>query len=162
MKNKFKFHCILFVAAVILTFLLSITEASTFFFLVKDGNPAEGIEPAETFSPSPWSFSYQACLWITNICFISFIVFFVKLFNLARRGDVFNKKVSSYTKYIGILWCGVVATQQIFNLLFYPSWKIQSLFDNMSHALIFVAGLFIISEIFRIARVMKEEQDLTI
>lgn len=162
MKYQFKFHCILFVSVVILTFLLSITEVSSILFFAKEGSPTNSIEPVETFSPSPWSFSYQCCLWITNICFITFIVFFVKLFNLARRGDVFNKKVSAYTKYLGLLWCAVAATQQIFNWLCIPSWKIQSVFDHMSHALIFVVGLLIISEIFRIARVMKEEQDLTI
>lgn len=161
MKNNFKFHCILLIIAVVIGFAIdSSTVWADYCQGFLDGWNEQGdsreMPVTEVASGKSslllFSIGLLACAYTIVVFWISF----VKLLLQLRAGDVFNKDIAFRTRYMGNM---LIA---FFLGLFLIYQSHATSMELSGSPLVIGCGLLIISEIFRIARVMKEEQDLTI
>ena len=152
MNNSFKFHCILFVVAVIFGLVVD--------FSTSVSDLSSGVIAGWNSSGEPLS-SQETYSVLVSVLFVPFFIYFWVLFAKvlisASKGDVFAESMSLYTKKMGYALLGMF----VIHFLSYIPYLHERFFTPLSW-LIFAAGLLIISEILRIVRVMKEEQDLTI
>lgn len=104
-------------------------------------------------------------------CFFVFIILFIKMIININKGRIFDGTVENHLKILGItifidfilevmsttlMYISVVSTYDFRDYIaLFPS-------DNKMYLLYFAIGAFVIREIFKIAREMKEEQELTI
>ncbi len=104
-------------------------------------------------------------------CIVVLIVFFIKMIININKGHIFDGTVEQHLKILGITMFIDFILEMMSTTLMYISMTgtydfrdYTTLFpsDNKIYLLYFAIGTFVIREIFKIAREMKEEQELTI
>lgn len=158
MKNNIKFHCILLIVAVVVGLILDGTTVwKDYVQGFIDGWNSVGYSVEEPIAGKGGPVSFLCTVIPMIVCsytFISFWVVFVKLLFSLKDGNVFDESIVKRTRKMGYTLIVMFVGIAVFCLYTHEPFS--------GKTLVIGSFLLIFSEIFRIARVMKEEQDLTI
>lgn len=170
MKTKLNLYCTLLVLAVL--FSLAVDA----YFHVGDFIEGfrQGWESADNNSGSNWdgtplqnvhpllatfiAITGSLCGLALVILFFAFWCYFYRTIWTIKKGGVFEDSVSRGVRFMGYMLMLYFAVNTIYQITSGPITQV----DYPTYYLCFGCGLLIVSEVLKIAKEIKEEQDLTI